>query len=143
MLANGAKFYYAEGEKPSGASGWTEIPDLKEIPEMGADSERVENTGLNDMNKQYEMGIGDLGETTYTFKHPTSTAAYATSALCLGRKWQQSHETVWFREVLKDGAETIFSGQASSKRTGAGVNGVLDTQLNIAINSDLYFTDPT
>ena len=64
MLANGAKLGY----KKSGASSFTDLPGLKEIPEMGIEPEKVENTCLTDKNKQYENGIGDSGELVYKFR---------------------------------------------------------------------------
>ena len=142
MLANGAKLYYSETE-PTGTSSYTELPGLKEIPEMGVEPEKVNNTGLNDANQQYEMGIGELPDTQYVFKFPSTPAEWATSAYKLGMKWQKSGQRVWFKEVLKDGTETKFSGKCSVKRTGGAVNGVVDTQLNIAIDSDLDVTPPT
>ena len=65
MLANGATL----GVKTApGASGYTDLPGLKEIPEMGADAEKVENTVLTDDTKKYELGIGDPGDMAYKFK---------------------------------------------------------------------------
>ena len=63
MLANGAKLEYKEKSDVAGA--YKELPGLKEIPDCGVEPEKVENTGLNDKNKQYENGIGDLGDMTY------------------------------------------------------------------------------
>lgn len=143
MLANGTRLYYSETPISSGTSGWTEIPDLKEVPDMGVDPERVDNTGLNDTNRQYEQGIGDTGETMYLFKYPANKEAYATSAWKLGREWQQSGKTIYFREVMKDGFESKFSGTCSAKRTGGALNGIVDVQLNIAINSNITYTEPT
>lgn len=141
MLANGAKLYYSETE-PNGAGSYTELPGLKEIPEMGVDPEKVNNTGLNDVNQQYEMGIGELPDTQYVFKFPSNKTEWDASAYKKGMEWQKSNQRVWFKEVLKDGTETKFSGKCSAKRTGGGVNGVIDAQLNIAIDSDLEITQP-
>ena len=66
MLANGAKLEYKE--KSDAAGAYKELPGLKEIPDCGVEPEKVENTGLNDKNKQYENGIGDLGDMTYKLK---------------------------------------------------------------------------
>ena len=44
MLANGAKLGY----KKKGASGdYTDLTGLKEIPELGEDPEKVENSGTS------------------------------------------------------------------------------------------------
>ena len=58
MLANGSKLYYKQ--KP--ANDFTELVDLKEIPEMGIEPEKVENTPLSASVKQYELGVGDAGD---------------------------------------------------------------------------------
>ena len=70
MLANGAKLGY----KKKGASGdYTDLTGLKEIPELGEDPEKVENSGLADKVKQYEYGIGDAGDLTYKFKYENTS----------------------------------------------------------------------
>ena len=66
MLANGTKLGY----KASGAeSAFKDLPGLKEIPEMGEDIEKVDNTCLTDPHKVYEKGIGDLSDMKYKFKY--------------------------------------------------------------------------
>ena len=71
MLANGATLQYKE----HGAAGnYTDLPGLKEIPEIGADPEKVENTVLTDTVKKYEIGIGDPGDMTYKFKYVNTAA---------------------------------------------------------------------
>ncbi len=135
MLANGAKLEYQK----SGASTWTKLLGLKEIPEMGTEPEKVENTTLEDDIKQYEMGIGDAGDVTYKFKYDNSGA---DSPYRLMRAAQDSGEVLKFKETLKDGTTTEFNGQASVKRTGGGVNGVIEFNLNIALQGKLTITDP-
>ena len=71
MLANGAALGYKETKE--GAS-YTDLAGLKEIPEIGSDPEKVENTTLKDKVKQYEMGIGDPGDMVYKFKYDNSSA---------------------------------------------------------------------
>ena len=86
MLANGAKLGY----KKKGASGdYTDLTGLKEIPELGEDPEKVENSGLADKVKQYE-----------------------------------------------------YDAQVSVKRSGGGVNGVMEFDLNMALQSEITTTDP-
>lgn len=135
MLANGAKLGY----KKSGESTYTDLPGLKEIPDMGVEPEKVENTGLNDKNKQYESGIGDLGDMVYKFKYDNTSAS---SPYRIMRELQASGETVSFQETLKDGTITTFDAQVSVKRTGGGVNGVIDCDVAMSVQSDLEVTDP-
>ena len=55
MLANGAKLGYST--TGTGTISYTDIPGLKEIPEIGVEPEKVENTCLTDGVKKYEQGI--------------------------------------------------------------------------------------
>lgn len=136
MLANGAKLGYKE----KGATGdYKDLPGLKEIPEMGIEPEKVENTCLTDKNKQYENGIGDAGDLTYKFKFDNSKA---DCPYRLMRAAQESGKILSFQETLIDGTVTAFDGQASVKRTGGSVNGVMEFNLAISLQSDLEYTDP-
>lgn len=136
MLANGATLGY----KKKGAVGdYTDLPGLKEIPDMGTEPEKVENTDLNAKNKQYENGIGDAGEMTYKFKYENKSE---TSPYRLMREAQDTNEVLSFREKLTDGSITEYDAQVSVKRTGGGVNGVIDFELTMALQGDLKYTDP-
>ena len=136
MLANGAKLGY----KKSGGSSYTDLPGLKEIPEMGIEPEKVENTCLTDKNKQYENGIGDAGEMTYKFKYDNTSA---NSPYRVMRKAQESGEVLSFQETLIDGTKTEYDAQVSVKRTGGGVNGVIEFNLTMSVQSDIIVADPT
>jgi len=136
MLANGAKL----GFKKSGGASFTDLPGLKEIPEMGIEPEKVENTCLTDKNKQYENGIGDPGDLVYKFRYENTKE---DSPYRVMRKAQDSGEVLDFQETLIDGTTTEFSGQVSVKRTGGGVNGVVEFNLSVALQSELAVNDPT
>ena len=136
MLANGAKLGYRTGSSGT----YTNLPGLKEIPDMGVDPERVENTVLTDANKKYEMGIGDLPEMVYKFKYDNSSA---DSPYRLMRTLEADGTVAHFQEELKDGTQTSFDAQVSVKRTGGGVNGVIEFELTMMVQSDLAITDPT
>ena len=129
MLANGATLEYKK--KSATESNYTKLKGLKEIPE--------ENTDLDDTVKQYEMGIGDAGDITYKFKYENTST---DSPYRLMRALEESGEIATFKETLKDGTTTEFDGQVSVKRTGGGVNGVIEFNLNIALQSKLTITDP-
>lgn len=138
MLANGATLEYKK--KGATESTYTKLLGLKEIPEMGVDPEKVENTTLEDSVKQYEMGIGDVGDITYKFKYENTSS---TSPYRLMRAAEEAGDVLSFKETLKDGTTTEFDGQVSVKRTGGGVNGVIEFNLNIALQSKLTIKDPT
>lgn len=138
MLANGAKLGYKE--KSTSGDTYTDLPGLKEIPDCGIEPEKVENTGLCDKNKQYENGIGDLGDMKYKFKYENTSE---TSPYRVLRKAQEDGKVLSFKETLKDGTITKYDAQVSVKRTGGGVNGVIEFEVTMAVQSDLEITDPT
>lgn len=135
MLANGAKL----GFKKKDGSTFTDLPGLKEIPEIGVEPEKVENSCLTDSHKMYEMGIGDLPEMTYKFKYDNSKP---DSPYRVMRRAQEDMETLTFQETLKDKTATEFDAQVSVKRTGGGVNGVIEFDLTMIVQSELKYTDP-
>ena len=85
-------------------------------------------------------GIGDLGDMTYKFKYENGAA---TSAYRILRKAQESGKVLSFKETLKDGTTTEYDAEVSVKRTGGGVNGVVEVEAKMTICSDLKVTDPS
>lgn len=135
MLANGAKL----GFKKSSESSYTDLPGLKEIPDVGIEPEKVDNTVLTDSHKKYEMGIGDLPEMTYKFKYDNTAADSPYRVL---REAQENGEVLSFQETLRDGTITEYDAQPAVKRTGGGVNGVIEFDATMIVQSDIKFTDP-
>ena len=135
MLANGAKLEF----KSKTVSTYTKLKGLKELPEIGEKKKKVENSDLDDTQKVYEMGIGDPGDITYKFKYDNTETDSPYRVL---RKYEENGEKLSFKETLKDGTTTEFEGQISLKRTGGGVNGVIEFDMNIALSSAFTITDP-
>ncbi len=136
MLANGITLGY----KKKGASGdYTILTGLKEVPELGEEPEKVENTGLSDTVKQYEYGIGDAGDLTYLFKYENTSA---TSPYRVMRTAAGTKEVLSFEETQPDGTKYAYDAQVSVKRSGGGVNAVLEWNLNMALQSEITVTDP-
>ena len=135
MLANGAKLGY----KKSDGSTYTDLPGLKEIPDIGVEAEKVDNTVLTDKHKKYEMGIGDLPDMVYKFKYENTTAQSSYRVL---RDAQDSGEVLSFQEKDFDGSTIEFDAQVSVKRTGGGVNGAIDFEATMMAQGDIKYTDP-
>lgn len=137
MLANGATLGFKE--HGGTATSYTNLPGLKEIPEMGMDPELVENTCLTDSLKQYEMGIGDAGDMQYVFKYVNDTADSPYRVMLQ----HQANKTILdFCETLFDGTKYEYTAQVSVKRGGGGVNGVIDWTLGVALQSEITITHP-
>ena len=135
MLANGITLAY----KTTGET-YTPLTGLKEVPELGVDPEKVENTDLSDAVKQYEFGIGDPGDLDFVFKYENSSANSPYRVL---RGFADSKTVVDFKETLPDGTTFAWKAQVSVKLGGGGVNGVIDFTLSMALQSDITVTDPT
>ena len=136
MLANGATLSYKEHNSEG---NYTNLPGLKEIPDIGVDPEKVDNTCLTDANKVYEKGIGDLPDMVYRFKYDNTSAG---SPYRVMRQYDADGTLLDFKETLKDGSTTAFTAQVSVKRTGGSVNGVIDFELAMTVQSQFTYTDP-
>lgn len=138
MLANGTKLGY---KKKSGSpSTYTDLIGLKEIPELGVEPEKVENTCLSDKVKKYENGIGDAGDLEFKFKYENSSE---TSPYRVLRKAQEDGEVLSFEETLPDGTKFNWDAQVSVKLGGGGVNGVIEFTLKMALQSEITVVDPS
>lgn len=138
MLANGIKLGYKK--KGSEPATYTDLPGLKEVPEMGDEPEKVDNTCLSDKVKQYEYGIGDPGDLEYKFKYENSSAASPYRVL---RAAAESKEVLSFEETFPDGTKFNWDAQVSVKLGGGGVNGVIEFTLKMALQSDIRVVDPS
>lgn len=139
MLANGTKLGYSKTTPSGGAATYIDLPGLKEIPDIGADPEKVDNTVLTDKHKVYEKGIGDLPEMTYKFKYDNKKA---DSPYRVMRDADEKGTMLYFKETDPDGTTIEYGAQVSVKRTGGGVNGVIEFELTMMIQTDIDYTDP-
>lgn len=139
MLANGAKLGYSKTAPSGSSTTYTDLPGLKEIPDIGSDPEKVDNTVLTDPHKKYEKGIGDLPEMTYKFKYDNSKADCPYRML---RQADKDRTTLYFRETDADKSTIDFAAQVSVKRTGGGVNGAIEFEVTMMVQSDITYTDP-
>lgn len=135
MLANGITL----GMKQGSASSYTILKGLKEVPELGVDPEKVDNTCLEDKIKISELGIGDPGDLAYKFKWENKENGSYRSL----REVSDSGATVSFEETFPDGTKFQFDAQCSLKVGGGGVNGAVEFTLNLGLQSDIEVVDPT
>lgn len=137
MLANGIELAYKETEA---ATSYTNLAGLKEVPEMGADPEKVDVTDLASINKEYEYGIGDYGDLAYKFNYENGSTSSSYRIL---RKLADEKKVVSFQQTYPDGTKFTFKAQCSVKLGGGGVNAVMEFTLNLAIQSSITVTDPS
>lgn len=135
MLANGITL----GLKKKAESTYTTLPGLKEVPELGVDPEKVDNTTLEDKMKHSELGIGDPGDLAYKFKWENE----ADSSYRKLRAVADTKETVSFEQTFPDGTKFHFDAQCSVKVSGGGVNAAIEFTLNLGLQTDIEVVDPT
>ena len=135
MLANGTRLF----KKSLTDSEFVELTGLKEVPELGNEEEKVENTCLTDKVKHYEYGIGDPGDLEYKFSYENKSE---TSPYRVMRKAAAAKEIISFEERLPDGTVFAYDAMVSVKLGGGGVNSAVDWTLKMALQSDIEVTDP-
>lgn len=121
------------GTRPT--TGYTNIPDVKEVPEMNPEPETLETTTLAETEyKTYIEGLKDLGGALSFLANYTTDLETAWSALV--EAYQTAKATgkaTWF-EVKHPGLpkSVFFTGQPSAMGLPAmSVNAVLETNLYI------------
>lgn len=136
MLANGITLEV----KKKGASDYVMLQDLQEVPDLGVDPEKVDNTRLNDKMKHSEFGIGDPGDLAYKFVYDNSNADSDYRVL---REIVDSGEVASYRETFPDGTKFDYDAYSSLKVGGGGVNAAIAFTLTLGLQSDIKVTDPT
>lgn len=137
MLANGTLL----GMKKPGGSEFVDIPDLKTVPDMNNEKEKVENTPLSAANKRYETGVGDYGDMEYTFVHTENKEGTAYRML---RQYSDDGTEVEFRETWTDGTTFTYTAVPSiGFKRGGGTNTVIDLACKMSLKSDIEVADPT
>ena len=106
---------------------------LREIPEFSKPAkEKIETTCLQDTEKQYIAGIGDM-ISELTFKTLYSAAQYqALEALEDGKEDGKDNEYVL---TLSDGSTFTFEGKHTVTYHGGGVNTAAEMTLTVTISS--------
>lgn len=137
MLANGAKLGYKQSAE---ATEYTNLTGLKEIPEIGSEPEKVDNTCLADKIKQYEPGIGDPGDMAYKFKYENDSA---TASYRILRGLETAGKPVFFEQIMIDGTKFQFEAIPTIKLGGGGVNAAIEFTLNMSLQSEITVVDPT
>jgi hypothetical protein len=146
----GVTFGYAvetsKGTRPT--TGYTNIPDVKEVPEMNPEPETLETTTLAETEfKTYIEGLKDLGGALSFLANYTTELETVWTALVSAYKTAKTDgKSVWF-EVKHPGLtkSVFFTGQPSAMGLPAmGVNAVLETNLYITpTNAPVWETKST
>ena len=75
----------------------------------------------------------------YKFKYDNTSA---TSPYRVLREEADAGTVLYFQEKDADGTAIEFGAQVSVKRTGGGVNGVIEFEVTMMVQTDIAYTDP-
>lgn len=112
--------YKASGET------YTELTNLQEIPDLGGESEAIEITTLSDAAHMYTDGILNYGD-SLAFKFLYEKEQFNTLSGLAG--------SIGWKVTLPDSTACTFSGTASVKLDGVGVNSALTYTLSVKPDS--------
>ncbi len=133
----GVTFGYCveETAKTRPVSGYTIIPDIKEIPEMNPEPETLESTVLSETEyKTYIEGLKDLGGALSFLANYTTELETVWGALVEAYETASAAgKSVWFEvKHPKLDKSVFFAGQPPAMGLPAmSVNSILETNLYI------------
>ena len=119
--------------------GYTLIPNLQEVPELGGSAEKVDVTTLADGNYKYINGIKDFGDLAFKFLYDNS-GVQSNYRICRGL--EEDGAVINWQVEFPDGTTFEFAGEASTAIDSASVNSALTFTLNITLNSDITVKNP-
>ncbi len=118
VISKGIKLFHGENE----------LTNLQEIPELGGEAEGIEITTLADAAHMYTDGLLNYGD-SLAFKFLYEKEQFIElNGLEGSQTWKVE---------LPDGAICTFSGSASVKLDGAGINVALTYTLAIKPDSEM------
>lgn len=123
------------GTRPT--SGYTEIPDIKEIPEFLRTPSELDVTNLVDTDRRYIPGVQDSGgdkafTANLTADLKTKWASCCSSAATAFASGKQT----WWEIAIPNFDSFFFSGQpVPLGMNSVGVDAVVETQLHIMPNT--------
>lgn len=139
----GVKLKYAveatAGTRPT--SSYTQIPDLKEIPEIGRTPSQLRVTNLEDTDHRYIPGVRDSGgDIQFTGNLTTALKeAWASLVSAADAAWN-SNKATWFEVAIPNFDSFYFAGRPTELFLGSmGVDAVAETQLHIIPNEIVGF----
>lgn len=126
VISKGITLGYKQGEGPD----YTPLTNLQEIPDLGGTTEAIDITTLADAAYMYTDGIKDYGDSLeFTFLYE-ATQFTTLNGLT---------ESVGWQVKLPDNTTCTFTGKASVRLSGVGVNAALTYVLAIRPDSEMVF----
>lgn len=122
------------GTRPT--TGYTNIPDIKEIPGLENSPSQLEVTNLVDTHKRYIPGVIDAGNDVALTGNMTAAlkTAWASLVSAANTAWASGKST-WFEISIPNFDSYFFAGVPTELGVNQiGVDAVLETTLHIIPN---------
>lgn len=122
------------GTRPT--SGYTNIPDIKNIPDIAMAPNQLEVTNLVDNYKRFIAGVKDVGNDIQLTANLTASlkTTWASLVSDAGEAWASGKST-WFEVSIPNFESFYFAGQPTELGIASmGVDAVIEAQLHIIPN---------
>lgn len=136
MNTIGVKIGYCVETSGRPTTGYTNIPDIKEIPEIQLSPSQLEVTNLVDTFKRYIPGVQDPGSDFAMTANLTNALKTAWGSLCSAANtaWN-SGKTTWFEISIPNFESFYFAGRPVELGLSAqNVDAVEEANLHIIPN---------
>ena len=110
--------------KKKGATAFTELIEIKDVPDTGSEPETIEVTTLKDTRKSYIMGRQDSPAQSFTYNYDEVKMHDKVMQYCDG----DVHD---FLVVFPDGSGYTIKGSASTYVKGYSANSAIEATLTI------------
>ncbi len=110
--------------KKKGATAFSQLVKIKDVPESGSDPEQIEVTTLDSKIKQYVAGRQDSPSQAFTYNYTEENYFTKVLPYCNG----EVHE---FLVAYPDGTGTLITGSAQTKKNAVSLNSALEATLTI------------
>ena len=138
MNTIGVKLKYAvetsAGTRPT--SGYTEIPDIKELPGIDATPSQLEVTNLTDTHRRYIPGVIDSGnDFAITANMTASMKSVWNSMVSAANAAWESGKSTWFEIAIPNFESFYLAGRPTEiGASQLGVDAVIEASLHIIPN---------
>ena len=111
--------------KKSGDNAFTELVEIKDVPESGNDPEQIEVTTLKRSKKVYVAGREDVPTQTFTYNYTEEN--YFTKVL----PYADGTTINEFLVKFQDGTGTLITGSAVTRKNSVSLDSAVEASLVI------------
>ena len=120
------------------ATTYTNLPGLKEIPDIGGKVDKIDVTSMVDSSKRYIQGLSDPGDLAFKFWFSNGATEDSFRAL----KTQEGELTA-FEVVFSDGTKIDFNAFVQVSIDSSKVGEAIGFTANLTVNSEFTITNPS